>query len=119
MTDVTDVTDVTDMTGDASMEFGHDVARGSRRRRVRTAAPAVPAFATAPALAIVPSVATPVKTWALPAVVVPTVVLAAEKELRVFDRQDLGRREGAADGGFGRASQRQRDPRGDSERKAR
>ena len=76
--------------GAADVDAGRD---DSRRRHARAVAPALPTFAAAPALAIVPSIAAPIETRALPAVVVPTIVLAAEKELRLFDRKnwDAGR----------------------------
>jgi hypothetical protein len=44
--------------------------------------------------------------------------VAKEEELRLFDREDLSRRKGSAHRGFGRARQRQGEPRCDSENEA-
>ena len=83
-----------------------------------TTAPAMPAIAAAPAITVVPGVAAPVPTRALPAAVVPTEVVTKEEELRVLDREDLCRGKGAAHGGFGRTSQRQGEPRCDGKRES-
>ena len=71
------------------------------------AVPAMPAVAAAPAITRAPRVVAPVPARALPAVIVPAVIVAKEEELRLLDRKDLRRRKSAAHGGLGRARQRQ------------
>ena len=66
-----------------------------------TAAPAVPTRAAAPTIAVPPRIAAPIPAGAGPAVVVPAIILAAEEELRLFDRRDLCEGRAGAKGAIG------------------
>ena len=66
------------------------VARG---RRAVVAAPAAPAVAAAPAIAAAPGVAAPIPARSAPAVIVPTIVAAAEDERQELRLLDVRRRQ--------------------------
>jgi hypothetical protein len=57
----------------------------------RAAAPAVPARTTAPAETAAPGEAAIIVTRSMPAARVKTIILAAEEELRMFDRKRIAR----------------------------
>jgi hypothetical protein len=52
-------------------------------------APTIPAVAAAPAFAVVPFVPAPIPAGALPAIIVPTVILVVEKVLHFLDKGDF------------------------------